>query len=214
MASPTLVLSGVSERSLVFLDSEKSALFVPFLIGPHTVAGAARSCGVGRKRMAYWVQRFLDLELVVRLEDDGTHEGRAPRYQAVSTAVEVRDLDVFLIEEHIDQQFEPLWRAFKGGLKRLTRQESPAWDLHVGLDARSTVVRRFVPTGMAVDDLMRAEVKEVNSWAMLPLRRRDVAALRAELDTLMEKYVRLAQEPHDEEVSTMLVHLGLVPAEE
>ncbi|WP_293910013.1 hypothetical protein [Deinococcus sp.] len=211
MSAPTVVFHGVSDRSLTLLETDKVKLLVPFMTGTRSAAQAGKLCGISAKRMLYWVNKFLEHGLVMQMgHEPSTH---AALYRAVSSSFIVKDLDVYFIEQHIEQQFDPLWDTFKAGLKQVAKQESVTWDLHISLDEQATVVRRFVPSETPVDHPLKTNVREVNTWAYLPLRRQEVKNLRRELDELLEKYVRLAQEAHSEEVSVMLLHLGMIPSD-
>jgi hypothetical protein len=209
VSTPPVILDGLSERSLALLDTDKVKLLVPFIVGTHTVRQAGKLCGVTPKRMLYWVNRFLAHGLIVQANPDPVTQ--AARYRAVSPAFTVTNLDVYVIEQHIEQQFGPLWNDFKAGLKRMAKQEAVTWDLHVSLDDQGTVVRRFVPSDLSVDHPLTTNVRELNTWAHLPLSRQEVRQLRLELDALMERYVRLAQTPRSTEQSLMLIHLGMIP---
>ncbi|MPY66663.1 hypothetical protein F8S09_08135 [Deinococcus sp. SDU3-2] len=211
MSAPPVILHGVSDRSLALLETEKVRLLVPFMTNTCSVSQAGKRCGVSAKRMLYWVNKFLEHGLVVQVGHDSSTN--AALYSAVSTSFIVKDLDVYFIEQHIEQQFDPLWDDFKAGLKRVAKQESVTWDFHISLDENATVVRRFVPSDMRINHPITTNVKEVNTWVHLPLRRQEIRSLRQELDNLVERYIRLAQEPHNDEVSVILLHLGMIPSE-
>ncbi|WP_456476701.1 hypothetical protein [Oceanithermus sp.] len=160
------------------------AMLAPFLTGPRGLSEAARTAGVSRQAMRYWVRKFERLGLLVRLAGPGRPrwQSAAPAYLIPFSASRAAGLEEWLAERTA---------ADHAALLRTAARH---------LEARGLDHLHFAPDPVSGEPVTRPadahgrvalERDLVDGFSgVLELSPADAAALRRDLAALWERYRR------------------------
>lgn len=177
----------------------------PFIGRSAGLADAARSLGVKKTAMSYWIRRLLDTGLIRPCA--AAPAGRpVPRYRCVADRLRISLADAPLASheamfDDVDARWHPQTRQALG---RAIARQAPWLDLVIESTGPAGLATELVPNGPGAppDDFLYYRGR---LW--LDAAERD--RLRAELDALWSRYAALsdrADKPH-----AVLVHMVAVP---
>lgn len=198
-----------SRAAEILLDTQRVRLLEPFIHQPCTISKAAREREQSVKKMAYWVDQFMQLGLVKEVTPALSR--RAATYLTTAPHFVLENLDAFLLREYINEQFLPLWELFAENLHQDSRRYAELWDYHVFADETGDMIRHFAPAWERQEyryDPATVYGDNVNTWALLPLTREDASDLMGKLEQLLAEYIQRADRSPEPKV--YLVHVGVV----
>ncbi|MBX3605566.1 MAG: hypothetical protein KF788_09845 [Piscinibacter sp.] len=177
----------------------------PFLGQPAGLADAARSLGIQKTAMSYWIRRLLDTGLIRPCPEALAGGRRVPQYRCVADRLRLSLADAPLASheamfDDVDARWHPQTRRALG---RAIARQARWLDLVIESTGAAGLATQLVPggPGAPADDFLYYRGR---LW--LDAGERD--RLRAELDALWTRYAALSDrsKPH-----ALLLHLVAVP---
>jgi hypothetical protein len=178
----------------------------PFLGQSAGLADAARSLGVKKTAMSYWVRRLLDVGLIRLSDIEQRTRHKVPRYRCIADRLRISLADAPLssheaVFDDTDARWHPLARR---ALARSVARQAPWLDMVVEANGAKGLGVQLLPhgTGAPRDDFLYY-------WGRLWLTAAECDALRDSLDSLWSQYCALSDK--ENKPQTMLFHLVAVP---
>jgi DNA-binding MarR family transcriptional regulator len=159
----------------------------PFVAGEKSLSQAAEELGISKNRMNYWVKKLLELNLiaVVRVEKRGRH-----RVTVYRSTADVFIVPVELLPTNSDEDIFQL-ATFEEKVKRSLADFKNAymkdWQLRYQLFNGMALLKIEPPENRSED------LKVVNSWGQLNLSEQQAEAFRRDLEQVLERYAKQAQ---------------------
>lgn len=185
LSRPPRTLHLESPEAAIFLVELNSVLHLyPFMGGEASMAEAARRVGVSKSRMSYWLRKMLRMGVIeqTRVERRGKHD--VPLYRATAETFTVStDRVPAATDEEIltlnSRTFEAMERR---SIVRSSSNNRPGWKLRLSFEERVPRLQ-MIPPDSSVE-----EGDVFNKWGCLALTAQQAAALRAELNELLQRY--------------------------
>ena len=176
-------LSG-SEAALFFVQIMSVRHLIPFINRDCSLAEAAKSLGITKSHMSYWLRKMLRLELIeqIRVEKRGKHNVPLYRATAERFTVPLDQVPVDSDEEILtlnSREFEEFERR---SIVRSTSNNNKGWNLCFSYEDKFPQLRMVPPSGEV------QQPKHLHKWGCLSLSEPQAMALRAEIMALLERY--------------------------
>jgi hypothetical protein len=178
----------------------------PFIGRSAGLADAARSLGVKKTAMSYWIRRLLDTGLIRPCAGAPGRGRQVPQYRCIAECLRISLADAPLASheamfDDVDARWHPQTRQALG---RAIARQAPWLDLVIESSGPAGLATQLVPhgPGAPADDFLYYRGR---LWLEAGERDR----LREELDALWSRYAALsdrAAKPH-----AVLVHMVAVP---
>ncbi|MBZ9712969.1 hypothetical protein [Deinococcus multiflagellatus] len=186
----------------VLLDSSKTRLLAPFMLGPHTIAAVAEATGQAQNALTYWVKRFVKLGLLTEVGC-----GRPAQYQAVTQDFLIDPSRVMPLEDMLRQLNEPIWARLLQGYTQEYRRVSPDWYVQLQITPDGYLIRRPVtPWQLQTPGAPLPELP-LNEYTVIGLSREQARELKQRLAALVMEYFE--QQPDTGPGEMYFLHLGL-----
>lgn len=197
----------------LLLNNKHRMYLLPFCRAPHTVGEAAKDRGIKPNQMAYWVERFLEGDLLVPVEADGQESGRrrGKQYQATAREFILMPGQGYASDELVDQLYGPIWRRLQAAISIDTDRRASHWALRVKLDDDKALVLAETPAESIGTPKTFPVFKDgaVNMWMNARFDPATLAELREELEQLCLRYsTRVVRD--NPQVPRSILHLALV----
>lgn len=195
----------------LLLDQPRLLYLLPFRLGPHTVAQAARDRNVKPNQMGYWVERFLDAGLLISVEADTPSNGkrRGQAYQTTAREFILLPGEGYAADEIVEQRYGRAWRRLQAAISDDTDRVASRWTMRVFLHEGRLLATHEVPVDMIGSGAMVPEGNALNLWMVGRYDRATLAELRAELEEVFVRYSRRTVKDNPD-VPRSIFHIALV----
>ncbi|MCX7782289.1 MAG: hypothetical protein N2318_01445 [Meiothermus sp.] len=177
-----------AEAALFLVDRYKSGFVTPFLGLECSLAEAAKSLGISKSRMSYWVNQRLKLGLIQLERVEKRSKYNVPIYRSVA---DVFVFPIELIPAESDEallalQFGDFFQRVMRSLAHTGRKNASGWHVRVAREQGHVWVRMLPEAGNS------EAAKLMSDFGRIYLSDTQAAEMRREMRAVLERFVRIS----------------------